>query len=251
MNEFDNEFENKKDEQLSENISSEISDGSALNFRSAENSSADKTDSETAEASGDKSGEKSDDKEAEDEKPFSNVIYWVCSMVFTAAVIIMINIFLFHPITVDGTSMCDTLQDKDLVITTSVAYEPKFGDIVVIQANKLVNGETGLYGEPIIKRVIGTEGDVIRFDLKTGGVYRNGELLDEDYIIGPTNQTYNGWVESETDYVVPKDCVFVMGDNRKVSHDSRDLKIIGFVNKNYIMGKALFRLYPLNEMKLL
>lgn len=178
-----------------------------------------------------------------------NAVDWICSIVFSGAVVVFINLFLFRAISVDGTSMCNTLQDGDVVITLSPLIKPSFGDIVVVRSDKLVNSDTGLYGEPIIKRVIGLEGDTIRFDLEKGEVYRNGELLSEDYIIGPTDQKYNGWVESETDYVVPENCVFILGDNRKISHDSRDLKLIGFVDENYIMGKAIFRIFPLSEMK--
>ena len=183
------------------------------------------------------------------DKPFSNAVDLVCMVVFTIAAVIVINLFLFRAISVDGTSMCDTLQDKDVVITSSFFYTPSFGDIVVIRTDKLVNSDTGQYGEPIIKRVIGVAGDTIRFDLENGEVYRNGELLNEDYIIGPTNQKHSGWVDADTDYVVPENCIFVLGDNRLVSHDSRDLNLIGFVDENYIMGKALFRLFPLGEMK--
>ncbi|MCH5195681.1 MAG: signal peptidase I [Oscillospiraceae bacterium] len=187
--------------------------------------------------------------EADEDKPFSNAVDWVCTIVFTAVAVILINLFLFRAISVDGTSMCDTLQDNDVVITTNFFYAPNFGDIVVIRTDKLVNSDTGLYGEPIIKRVIGVAGDTIRFDLEKGEVYRNGELLTEDYIIGPTNQKYGDWVETDTDYVVPENCVFVLGDNRKVSHDSRDLRLVGFVDENYIMGKAIFRIFPLGGMK--
>lgn len=188
-------------------------------------------------------------EKAEVSKPFSNAVDWVCTFVFTAAAVLFLNLFLFRAITVDGTSMCDTLQDGDIVITTGFAYNPSFGDIVTIQADKLVNSETKQFGEPIIKRVIGVAGDTIRFDLDKGEVYRNGELLTEDYILGPTNQWYTGWVENGKDYVVPEHCVFVLGDNRRVSHDSRDMRLIGFVDENYVMGKALVRIFPLNQMK--
>lgn len=198
-----------------------------------------------------KSDASRDTADDEEEKPFESAVDWVCSIVFTAAAVILINLFLFRAITVDGTSMCDTLQDKDVVITTNLVFEPKFGDVVVIESDKLIHSETGLYGEPIIKRVIGEEGDTIRFDLEAGDVYRNGEKLSEDYILGPTNQSHRGWVESGVDYVVPENCVFVLGDNRIVSHDSRDLGLIGFVDEKYIMGKALFRLFPLDKMRLL
>ena len=229
MNEFDENFE----QETEANTDPEISEDGAENENTA--------------GVPENNDEKSSEKSAE--KPFANAVDWVCTIVFTAAAVLLVNLFLIRAITVSGASMNNTLNNEDRVLTANIFYTPKFGDIVVVQTDKLLNRETGLYGEPIIKRVIGTAGDTIRFDLETGGVYRNGELLSEDYIIGPTNQKYSGWVESGVDYVVPENCVFVLGDNRKVSHDSRDLNLIGFVDKNYIMGKAFVRFYPFNEMK--
>ncbi|MCH5203704.1 MAG: signal peptidase I [Oscillospiraceae bacterium] len=239
MNEFDEKLEQK-----TETASAEDASEGGAKFELIASELSEPAYEEAKEA--DKAVEA--DEKTED-KPFANAVEWVCTIVFAGAVVILINLFLFRAFTVDGDSMCDTLQDNDFVITTNFAYKASFGDVVVIRTDKLLNPETRLYGEPIIKRVIGTAGDTIRFNLEKGEVYRNGELLTEDYIIGPTNQKYNGWVESDTDYVVPENCIFVLGDNRKVSHDSRDLRLIGFVDEKYIMGKALFRLFPLGEMK--
>lgn len=143
-----------------------------------------------------------------------------------------------------------------MVLGTNVFYTPEYGDVVVVQADKLVNKAlvlpTGqpVYGEAIIKRVIALEGDTVRIDFDKGEVYRNGELLSEDYIKDLTHMRINDfWMNSNEDYVVPENCVFVMGDNRNVSNDSRNLKDVGFIDTNYIMGKAFVRVSPIKDFK--
>lgn len=184
-------------------------------------------------------------------KPFANALDWVNSIVFAAVTVLLLSLFVSRSVTVSGTSMCNTLQDGDMVLAGNFLYTPQFGDVVVVRSDKLVNKATGLYGEPLIKRVIGVEGDVIRFDFAKGEVYRNGKLLDEEYIAEPTRFTgaSESWCKSGVDYVVPENCIFVMGDNRNVSHDSRDLENIGFVDTNYIMGRAFVRFSPISKFK--
>lgn len=182
-------------------------------------------------------------------RPFADALDWAGSLVYAVLFMLALNLFVFRSITVDGPSMNETLQDQDKVITTNFFYTPNYGDIVVLQADKLRNQSTGLYGEPIIKRVIGLEGDTIRFDFDKGEVYRNGELLSEDYIAQPT--TLAQYCESGVDYVVPEHCVFVMGDNRNRSRDSRDLPSVGYVDTDLIMGKAFVRVYPFDSIGLL
>ncbi|MCI7759844.1 MAG: signal peptidase I [[Eubacterium] saphenum] len=193
--------------------------------------------------------EKSKDSDGEKARPFSDVLSWVNNVIVAVVAMLFLNLFVFRSITVDGPSMNDTLLDKDKVLITNLFYEPSFRDIVVIQADKLVNGNTKMYGEAIIKRVIGVAGDTIRINFEKGEVYRNGELLEEDYIKELTKRRYNGWLESNVDYVVPENCVFVMGDNRNVSNDSRNLDDIGFVDKNLIMGRAFVRVLPISQFK--
>ena len=192
-----------------------------------------------------------DNEDSEEKKPFSDAHEWACSLVFAVLLMLGLNLFVFRSITVDGESMCNTLQHQDKIIATDFFYTPKRGDIVVVQANELVNVATGLFGEAIIKRVIALEGDTIRFDFEQGEVYLNGELLDEDYIAQPTHLRLNGWTESGVDYVVPENCVFVMGDNRNNSRDSRDLEALGFVDTDLIMGKAVLRVYPFDGFTVL
>ena len=117
---------------------------------------------------------------------------WAGSLVYAVLAMLLLNLFVFRSITVDGSSMNNTLQDKDRVISTNFFYTPQRGDIVVIQADKIPNQYTGKYGEPIIKRVIALEGDTIKFDFSKGEVYlkKAGEqefqLLEEGYIAAPT-----------------------------------------------------------------
>ncbi|MGN0678604.1 MAG: signal peptidase I [Oscillospiraceae bacterium] len=188
------------------------------------------------------------DEQAE-KKPFSDALEWVNSIVFAVAAMLVLNLFFFRSITVSGDSMNDTLLDGDKVILTNFCYSPSYGDIVVVQANKLKNKNTGMYGEPIIKRVIAAEGDTVRIDFTEGEVFVNDELIEEDYIKDLTHLRSYGWMESGVTYTVPEDCVFVMGDNRNVSNDSRNLADVGFVDESMIMGKAFVRFSPIKEFK--
>ena len=193
--------------------------------------------------------DESKSSDGEKARPFSDALGWVNNIIVAVVAMLFLNLFVFRSITVDGPSMNDTLLDKDKVLITNLFYEPSYGDIVVIQADKLMNRTTKMYGEAIIKRVIGVAGDTVNINFEKGEVYRNGELLEEDYIKELTKRRYNGWVESCVDYVVPENCVFVMGDNRNVSNDSRNLEDIGFVDKNLIMGRAFVRVMPISQFK--
>lgn len=187
-------------------------------------------------------------------KPFANAMDWAGSLVYAVLAMIVLNLFVFRSITVDGESMNNTLQDQDRVISTNFFYTPSRGDIVVIQADKIVNQVTGKYGEPIIKRVIALAGDTIKFDFDNGEVYLKKagesefELLDEDYIAAPTLNSLDRHTGEE--HTVPEGCVFVMGDNRNRSLDSRS-NLVGDVDTDLIMGKAFVRLFPIDQFTLL
>ncbi len=181
-------------------------------------------------------------------KPFADAYEWVASLVYAVLFMLALNLFVFRSITVDGESMKSTLADQDRVIATNLFYTPSRGDIVVIQADRLRPTVNSLYGEPIIKRVIAVAGDTIRFDFENGIVYLNGEAIEEDYILEPTVRPENR--VSGTDYLVPEGHVFVMGDNRNNSTDSRDYRV-GMVDTDLIMGKAIFRFSPFDKMGLL
>ncbi len=187
-------------------------------------------------------------------RPFANAMDWAGSLVYAVLAMIVLNLFVFRSITVDGESMNNTLQDQDRVISTNFFYTPARGDIVVIQADKVQNYVTHKYGEPIIKRVIALAGDTIKFDFDNGEVYlkkageNDFELLEEDYIAAPTYNSLDRHTGEE--HTVPEGCVFVMGDNRNNSLDSRSM-YVGDVDTDLIMGKAFVRLFPIDQFTLL
>lgn len=193
-------------------------------------------------------------KEDEPQKPFSGALEWAGSLVYAVLAMLLLNLFVFRSITVDGESMMNTLQDQDRVLSTNFFYTPQRGDIVVLQADKVQNQNTRKYGEPIIKRVIALAGDTIKFDFENGEVYlkkageQEFELLEEDYIAAPTLASEDR--HSGEEHIVPENCVFVMGDNRNRSLDSRSL-YIGDVDTDLIMGRAFVRLFPIDKFTLL
>ncbi len=208
---------------------------------------------EAAEAASEKSRKK-DKKPEEPQKPFSGALEWAGSLVYAVLAMLLLNLFVFRSITVDGESMNNTLQDQDRVLSTNFFYTPQRGDIVVLQADKIPNQYTGKYGEPIIKRVIALAGDTIKFDFDEGKVYlkKAGEqefqLLEEDYIAAPTLASLDR--HSGEEHTVPENCVFVMGDNRNRSLDSRSV-LVGDVDTDLIMGRAFVRLFPIDQFALL
>ena len=121
-------------------------------------------------------------------------------------------------------------------ILINLMKQPDYGDIVV------VDGYTS-YGKPLVKRVIGKGGDTINIDFAAGIVYRNGVALDEPYTAEPT------YLYESVDFpiTVPDGCLFVMGDNRNNSTDSRDSRV-GCVDERDIMGAAMLRILPFGKI---
>ena len=186
-------------------------------------------------------GDEKKPEKDEETSPFA-FIYDVVSILATATVIVGIAfLFLFRTVGVSGSSMYPTLEDKDRIILSAFITEPKYGEIVVTcQPSPFDYIESTL-----VKRVIATEGQTVDIDFEAGIVYVDGKALDEPYV---NELTYDS--ESFTGAVtVPKDYVFVMGDNRNASTDSRDYRV-GFIREDYIMGKALFRIAPLGKFKI-
>lgn len=164
---------------------------------------------------------------------------WVESIAISVTTLIFIFVFVFRIVGVDGHSMDQTLADGDRLIITSMFYTPAAGDIVVVnQPNE--------FGKPLIKRIIALEGQTVDIDFKTGVVTVDGQVLDEPYISTPTT-VYEG---VDFPVTVPEGTVFVMGDNRQNSTDSRS-EMVGFIDTRYILGKAIFRIFPFNTLGLL
>ncbi len=175
-------------------------------------------------------GDHSDKPQDQGEDSFSifDLMQSICAAVVFG---ILIFIFVFHVTTVRGSSMNDTLLGGDRLFTSNLFYTPEQGDIVIFR--------TPYYDEPLIKRVIATEGQTVDIDFQNGDVFVDGVLLQEEYIKEPT-RTSNGFSGHLT---VPKGMLFVMGDNRNNSNDSR-LPAIGCIDVRAVQGKAFFILMP-------
>lgn len=159
--------------------------------------------------------------------------------IFFALLIAFLLTGLIRPTLVKGYSMYPTIQPYSYLIVNKVPYltgTPYYGDIIVFSAD--IYTEEG-EGKNLIKRVIGLAGD--RLEIKGGVVYRNGDAIEEDYIYGGTTPGDMNLV------TVSENCVFVMGDNRPTSLDSRD-SAIGEIPLKDIMGRVDLRLFPLNEI---
>ncbi len=169
---------------------------------------------------------------------------WLEILVSAIIILVILFSFVFKVVTISGPSMQNTLFDGEKVIISNIAYTPTQGDIVVISrnANNITNPSDA--NTPIIKRVIATEGQVVDINYQTGKVFVDGVELEEDYTKTPT--TLKGTVDFPV--VVPEGCVFVLGDNRNNSTDSRNKTIgeNGMVDTRHVLGKALFRIFPLN-----
>ncbi len=179
-------------------------------------------------------------------KNFWQEIYeWVDSIVITVVVILMVFTFLFRQVKIDGGSMEPTLQGEERIIISDLFYSPCYGDIVVISSEVYEN-------KPIIKRVIATEGQWV--DIRDGKVFV-GDSLEQMNIVGEefigdveTVQSISSNIYGSHSYPlqVPENRLFVLGDNRAVSLDSRS-ESVGFVDERQVLGKALFRVYPINK----
>lgn len=160
---------------------------------------------------------------------------WVQSLVGSVLVVVAIFTFVIRMMGVDGHSMLNTLQhgDRLLVVNSMLYHDYKYGDIVILRKNGVFDDD------PIVKRVIAVEGQTVDIDFAEGIVYVDGEALEEDYIREPT-YTAEG---TEFPLTVPEGSIFVMGDNRNGSSDSRDYRM-GTVDTRYVIGKAAFLIFP-------
>lgn len=172
------------------------------------------------------------------QKSWKFVYEWLDSLIFAFITILIVFTFFFRIVGVSGESMLPTLHSGDWLAIRAINTEIDRGDIVVItQPNAL--------HEPLIKRVIAVGGDTVDIDFVNGTIRVNGEILDEPYIYEPTHRSSNVTFP----LTVPEGCVFVMGDNRNNSLDSRS-QTVGFIDTRYILGVAEWRLYPFGDWKL-
>lgn len=167
---------------------------------------------------------------------------WAQAIIPSLAIIVLVLTFGFRIVYVDGASMENTLKNEDRLFVTNFMYTPQNGDVVIIS-----HGQE--YEEPIVKRVIATEGQSIRVDYKKDIVSVDGVVLDEPYIkeadmVASVSNIANNSLK------VPKGMVFVMGDNRNHSLDSRSEEV-GLIAKTDIIGKAEAIVFPFNSFSYL
>ena len=175
------------------------------------------------------------------------LLEWVDSIVVSAVVVVLLFTFVFKIVGIKGESMTNTLMEGDKVLVYSCNYTPEVGDIVVISRNasNIIEDESGEH-ERIIKRVIATEGQTVDIN-DSGLVSVDGVEIADSYI-----REYKSTFKKDVQFphVVKEGCVFVLGDNRRNSLDSRSSGI-GDVDVRYILGKAVCRISPFSEFKLL
>lgn len=166
------------------------------------------------------------------------VISWILTLAISIGIVVLLNTFVVRVMVVDGNSMVDTLHHNDRILTTPLYTELSRGDIVVIHR------ENDL---PLVKRVIAVAGDTIDVDYNTGKVLLNGEAIDEPYLSEQMREPSYMGGNTVLPLTVSEGHVFVMGDNRNSSLDSR-AQTVGEVPVQNVFGKAFFRIWPLDAL---
>lgn len=185
-----------------------------------------------------------EEEQAEPRRPGSDLYEWL--QMFLGCVVAAVVLFncVARLTRVDGESMNHTLQDGEIMLIWSLGYTPAQGDIVVLNKTPVL-----LHGWPgpraIVKRVIATGGQTVDIDYSTGTVYVDGQPLVEPYLPEEMYQSYAVTMQ-QTHWEVPEGSIFVMGDNRNHSTDSRDNQL-GTIDTGYVLGKAVLALWPLDR----
>ncbi len=192
---------------------------------------------------------KADQTESQEADPkkkkadFAQSLVEIASVLSTSIIAIMVIFtFFFRIVGVVGPSMQQTLHENDWLLVSAFCLKHDRGDIVIITQP---NGIEGIQSEPIVKRIIAVAGDKLDIDFETASVYVNDKKIDEPYLNTPTTDDEGGFTYP---MIVPKGKVFVMGDNRQHSTDSRS-PLIGLIDEDYILGQVRFRFSPFDQMK--
>lgn len=182
-----------------------------------------------------------------EEKSLAATLFeYVEMFVFAALAVILLMTFAFRLCVVSGPSMNNTLQNGERLIVSDLFYTPKAGDIIVFHQTSEINDT---FNEPIVKRVIATGGEYVMIDydakkvyVSTDNTYTEDEVIDES---GYAFFSGDEWrLRGLREYQVPQGHLFVMGDNRNNSADSRDTLLVGYVDERRVLGKVLFRVAP-------
>lgn len=171
---------------------------------------------------------------------FSSELFgWGESLMAVLVFFVVVFTFFVRLIGVDGMSMYPTLEDHSIMLVSNLNYTPERGDVVVLRKEGFYNNQ------PIVKRIIATGGDTVDIDPVTGDVSVNGEVLDEPYI-NETIDVLEHMGDLTYPQTVPEGCVFVMGDNRNASTDSRDSRL-SMVDERYILGHVQSVVFPISD----
>lgn len=178
--------------------------------------------------------------------PAAAAFDWFKTFLLSLAAVIFIFTLIFRGVTVNGDSMLPTLHNNEYLIISDLFYTPKTGDIVVVQSPHFKNGT-----EPLIKRVIATEGQEVTINFSTWKITVDGKELTENYIQKDPYSTMRSEdmipdEKGEVCFVVEPNSIFVMGDNRNDSLDSRS-EAVGQIDERYIMGRVLIRITPFDR----
>ena len=190
------------------------------------------------------SGEGPDEEEVPPRQPGADLYEWL--QMFLGCVVAAVVLFncVARLTRVDGGSMDNTLEDGEIMLIWSLGYTPAQGDIVVLNKTPVL-----LPGWPepraIVKRVIATGGQTVDIDYSQSAVYVDGQLLDEPYLPEEMYLPFASTMQ-QTHWEVPKGSIFVMGDNRNNSTDSRDNQL-GTIDTGYVLGKAVLALWPMDR----
>lgn len=176
----------------------------------------------------------------EEKETFAEGLYsWLQALTFALVILLILFTFFGRIIGVDGHSMDSTLADRDMLLLQCVGYEPRQGDVVVL------NKPFADIRNPIVKRVIAVGGQTVDINYGAGTVCVDGIALDEPYINEPMFPPASPYMQ-QTHWEIPEGSVFVMGDNRNASSDSRDDRL-GIVDNRYVLGRAVYILLPFNH----
>lgn len=194
---------------------------------------------------------KDENEEQNERRPLKELFEWAELILFSTCIVFLVFMFLLRPARVDGHSMEDTLHDGDFLIISDLFYSPKRGDVVVFDPT---SEQSNVFGNALIKRIIATGGEWIDIDFENWEVKisadgQNWETLDESYVKYVNGATMKD-ASDKYPMQIPEGYLFVMGDNRNGSTDSRS-HYLGLVDERYVIGRALFRLFPLNNVGLL